>query len=185
MTCGKVWLLEIRGLLGPDSTDDREVSILNRVVRWDDGEILYEAEPRHVEKLPRDLGMENSKPLTTPGVKPIQPEESTLKSDKDAIDGPVMDITGRISIESAGPNGDVTMTDSDGTYTKRAKYLKDMMAGTPNHNNVDDKSDSVGMAARKSVNMSGLKSSIRRSGATTAKHVTISDAVDECCDVAA
>ena len=67
------WLIKVRGLLGPDSTDDKEVSILNRVVRWENGDILYEADPRHVEKLLRDLGMENCKPLTTPGVKPICP----------------------------------------------------------------------------------------------------------------
>ena len=29
------WLMKVRGLLGPDSTDDKEVSILNRVVRWE------------------------------------------------------------------------------------------------------------------------------------------------------
>ena len=67
------WLLKIRGLLGPDSTDDKEVPILNRVVRWENGDILYEADPRHVEKLLRDLGMESCKPLTTPGAKPICP----------------------------------------------------------------------------------------------------------------
>ena len=53
-------------------------------------------------------------------MKPSQPEESTFKCDEHAIDGPAMGITGRISIASAGPEGEVTITDSDGTYTKRA-----------------------------------------------------------------
>ena len=34
----------------------------------------YEADPRHVEKLLRDLGMEACKPISTPGVKPVGEE---------------------------------------------------------------------------------------------------------------
>jgi hypothetical protein len=30
----KVWLVKIRAVLGPEASDDKEVSILNRVVRW-------------------------------------------------------------------------------------------------------------------------------------------------------
>ena len=65
----KVWLVKVRATLGPEPTDDKEVSILNRVVRWCDDCLLYEADPRHVEQLLRDAGLEDCKPLTTPGVK--------------------------------------------------------------------------------------------------------------------
>ena len=59
-----------------------------------------------------------------------------------------------------------------------------MMAGTPKHNNIDDKSGLVGMSACRSVDMSGLlRSSIRKSGTTTTKRVTISDDIDTCYDV--
>ena len=84
------------------------------------------------------MGLDAGTPALTPGVKPSEPEESTFKTDEHAIDGPVMGITGRISIASAEPNGEITITDSDGTYTKRAKPLKDMMAGSPSHNHIDD-----------------------------------------------
>ena len=56
-------------MLGPEPGDDKEVSILNRVVRWCDDCLLYEADPRHVEKLLRDAGLEKCKPMGTPGVK--------------------------------------------------------------------------------------------------------------------
>ena len=59
--------------------DDKTISILNRVVRWEKDHLRYEADPRHVEKLARDLGMENCKPYTTPGVKPTSP--STILDD--------------------------------------------------------------------------------------------------------
>ena len=61
----------MRAVLGPEPTDDGEVSILNRIVRWSEDCLLYEADPRHVEKLLRDMGMEDCKPLTVPGVKAV------------------------------------------------------------------------------------------------------------------
>ena len=48
----KVWLVKVRATLGPEEKDDKEVSILNRVIRWTHSSLLYEADPRHVEKLP-------------------------------------------------------------------------------------------------------------------------------------
>ena len=59
------------------------------------------------------------------------------------------------------------------------------MARTPDHNNIDDQSDSVGMAACRPVDMSGIKSSVRQPGATPTKLVPISDDVDECYDAVA
>ena len=65
----KVWLVHVRATLGPEPTDDKEVSILNRVIRWTEDSLLYEADPRHVEKLMRDAGLEDCNALGTPGVK--------------------------------------------------------------------------------------------------------------------
>jgi len=65
----KVWIIKVRATLGPEAGDDKEVSILNRIVRWMDDCLLYEADPRHVEKLLREAGLENCKSLSTPGVK--------------------------------------------------------------------------------------------------------------------
>ena len=75
----KGWLVKVSGALGPDPEDDKEISILNRIVRWENDHLRYEADPRHVEKLTRDLGMEDCKPLSTPGMKPTNP--STILDD--------------------------------------------------------------------------------------------------------
>ena len=71
--------MRVRGVLGPDPEDDKEISILNRIVRWEKDHLRYEADPIHVEKLSRDLGMEECKSYTTPGLKPTSP--STILED--------------------------------------------------------------------------------------------------------
>ena len=71
---GARFIVKDRGVLGPEPQDLKEVSILNRLIRWKDrwtpgGEALEcEADPRHVEILLAQLGLESCKPLTTPGV---------------------------------------------------------------------------------------------------------------------
>ena len=61
--------LKLRGILGPDSWDDKEITILNRVIRWNDAGIEYEPDPRHAEYIVSALGLHSAKPVTTPGVK--------------------------------------------------------------------------------------------------------------------
>ena len=62
------WIVKVRAVLGPEPTDDKEVSIPKRVVRWTDDCLLYEADARHVEKLLKEAGVEGCKSLITPGV---------------------------------------------------------------------------------------------------------------------
>ena len=45
------------GRLGPSKDDDNEVKILNRIARWTDGGVEYEADPRQAERLVSDLGL--------------------------------------------------------------------------------------------------------------------------------
>ena len=40
-----VWLIKVRATLGPEPGDDKDVSILNRIVRWCEDCLLYEADP--------------------------------------------------------------------------------------------------------------------------------------------
>ena len=60
---------QTRATLGLAPEDDKEFSILSRIVRWCEDCLLYGADPRHVEKLLREAGLEDCKPVTTPGVK--------------------------------------------------------------------------------------------------------------------
>ena len=54
-------------ILGGDQGDIRRVKLLNRQISWRDGEIALEADPRHVEILTAQLGLENAKAVKTPG----------------------------------------------------------------------------------------------------------------------
>ena len=60
---------KIRGRLGTDATDMKEIRILNRIVRIVEKGLVYEADPRHVELLVKALGMQDCKPVATPGIK--------------------------------------------------------------------------------------------------------------------
>ena len=57
--------------MGPGEADDKEATVLNRVVRWTKDGLEYEADPRQGEKLLRDLKLEGEgvKAAATPGVK--------------------------------------------------------------------------------------------------------------------
>ena len=56
--------------LGPDPKRHlQEVRVLNRVISWTADGVTYEADPRHAEILIRELGLEGSKSVTTPGAR--------------------------------------------------------------------------------------------------------------------
>ena len=61
--------LKIRGRMGQDKDDCKEIRILNRILRLTDEGLRYEADPRHAEILIQSLGLSASKPVVTPGVK--------------------------------------------------------------------------------------------------------------------
>ena len=56
-------------VLGGDHGDVQSLKVLNRQISWKSGEIHWEADPRHVEILARQLGMEKSSSVKTPGDK--------------------------------------------------------------------------------------------------------------------
>ena len=59
-----------RGRLGSGKTDQKEMILLNRVIRWVDGVGLeLEADPRQAERLVAQLGLTGSTAVSTPGVK--------------------------------------------------------------------------------------------------------------------
>ena len=64
-----------RGRLGSSPEDCKELTLLNRIVRWVDGVgIEVEADPRQSERLVAQLGLTGAKLVTTPGVKPTVQE---------------------------------------------------------------------------------------------------------------
>ena len=59
------------GRLGPGPADDREATCLNRVIRWCDDGLEYEADPRQVEKLVEELDLVGANGCVSPGAKPL------------------------------------------------------------------------------------------------------------------
>ena len=70
-------------VLGPSKTDKQEVRVLNRIISWKDNGIQYEADPRHVEIVLKELNLENSKEVCSPGTKE---EGKTKEEHKEALD---------------------------------------------------------------------------------------------------
>ena len=65
----KYYELTKGGRLGPGDSDDKQGVILNRIIRWTPDGIEYEADPRQVERLLEETGLEGANPVSTPGVK--------------------------------------------------------------------------------------------------------------------
>ena len=61
--------LTIQPRLGPGDDDAKEAIVLNRVIRWTDRGIEYEADPRQAEKLVAECGMTATNTVATPGVR--------------------------------------------------------------------------------------------------------------------
>ena len=57
--------------LGPDVDEQREVRVLNRIIRWTESGLEYEADPRHQEILIKALKLTDAKGVSTPGVKDV------------------------------------------------------------------------------------------------------------------
>ena len=55
--------------LGSASTDDKEGRILNRIIKWEEDGLTYEADPRQYEKLTQELGLSGCETVATPVVK--------------------------------------------------------------------------------------------------------------------
>ena len=70
----KKWYeVKVRARLGPEPKDDKEATLLGRVVRCEDWGLTCEADPKHREMVLDALGLQHtSKSLTTPGTKEEQ-----------------------------------------------------------------------------------------------------------------
>ncbi len=55
--------------LGPAPQDAKEATVLNRVIRWTDRGLEYEADPRQSEKLIEECGLTGVNAVATPGVR--------------------------------------------------------------------------------------------------------------------
>jgi hypothetical protein len=62
--------IKVRAILGDDDKDDKEITLLGRIIRWKDWGIEYQADPKHRELVLQKLGFdEKTKVLTVNGEK--------------------------------------------------------------------------------------------------------------------
>jgi hypothetical protein len=87
--------------LGPGADDAREAVVLNRIVRWTDEGIEYEADPRQAEKLIAECGLSGANPVTTPGVRIPFSELEKDKKLEDRLGTPFRGAAARANYLSA------------------------------------------------------------------------------------
>ena len=60
--------LKYGGMLRPDSHDTKDATILTRLIHFGEDETTYESDPRHVQILVRELGLQDAKDVVTAGL---------------------------------------------------------------------------------------------------------------------
>ena len=79
---GKWYVIKLRGVLGPDSEDMKEIRILNRMVRWKSEGIEYEADDKHAKVIVEGLNLcDDSKGSDLPLPKEYEAMEGDLELD--------------------------------------------------------------------------------------------------------
>ena len=83
---GSRYEIKVRAALGLDAGDDTEVIALNRLFKLvglggDDFQLEYEADPRHVEVVLKELKLDDAKGVCSPGTN----DEGTTAPDRDDL----------------------------------------------------------------------------------------------------
>jgi hypothetical protein len=61
------WDIKLRGIVGSDPGDTKEITILNRILTWDGDEITLRSDPKHQQEITRAFGLtEGSRGITIP-----------------------------------------------------------------------------------------------------------------------
>ena len=72
--------IKVRGRLGGNPGDVHEITILNRIVRWNGPVTEFEADPKHVAKLCEELGLDSTpKGLDWPAVREVEDQIRVMK----------------------------------------------------------------------------------------------------------
>lgn len=72
------WDNKLRGVLGDDTGNIKEIDILNRKLKWDGARLTLAADHRHREILCREMGIkENSKGVSIPCEDDNNPEDTS------------------------------------------------------------------------------------------------------------
>ena len=81
--CGK-YKAEVRAILGPETADDKSVVMLGRIIEWKEHRVDVEADPRHVELILKEMGMEECKVSDLVGRTRLDDDEEGMLLPQDA-----------------------------------------------------------------------------------------------------
>ena len=56
-------------IIGPDPGQQQVARVLDKLIRWEENSITWEPDPRHVETMIEQVGLNGAKPLRIPGIK--------------------------------------------------------------------------------------------------------------------
>ena len=74
--------LKVRGFMGDEPNDDKEITILNRTLRWTEEAFEYEADRKHVQEIVNYFGLrEDSKGLSAAMAKESTEETADGRED--------------------------------------------------------------------------------------------------------
>ena len=78
------WDIKLRAVMGDGITDDREVTILNRTLRWDGSALTLRADEKHVREILKEFDLtKESRGITIP----VDPDEAAAEDDSDPLEG--------------------------------------------------------------------------------------------------
>ena len=80
----KEWYdIKVRGYMSEDTEDCQELTLLNRVLRWDADAIEMEADPKHVKMILEKLDLEDAKSVISPMTKDPKEEDGGVPEDEE------------------------------------------------------------------------------------------------------
>ena len=95
----KCFECKLKGRLGLGPKDEKEMRVLNRIVRVSPEGLSYEADPRHCELLAKSLGLQEAKTVATPGVKkPFSDEVLDLDLNEDVTTTALSPLLTRLNL---------------------------------------------------------------------------------------
>jgi len=83
----KWYEIKIRGVLGDDDGDDKELTILGRNISWRDGTIKYEADMKHAEVIIEEMGLGDCSKVLDAPIENLKPEDLEEEEQGELMDG--------------------------------------------------------------------------------------------------
>ena len=82
--CGK-YKAKVRAILGPETAVDKSVVMLGRIIEWKEHCVDVDADPRHLELILKEMGLEECKGSNVVGRTRLDDDEESMLLPQDAL----------------------------------------------------------------------------------------------------